>query len=213
MKQHFLRAMLLALPLLGFLHVSAQNKTDKFATKYKNTFLVGINLATNGTGNQRSYFYRNEYIRRVNRFFEAGLGLGFFNYQHHPSTLYSSGYGNHEHYEKLSQTSIVSLDIIGYFDIINSRRSLLKLGFGYSTRFVNAISPQATFWYYNEFLKKTLFYTQYLTEKGIDGGLIIHLEYGYRITPHFASSFSLRFYSEGKYVSLSMAGINFSYLF
>jgi len=212
MNKQIIRALLLALPLFSVQQLSAQNNQDRYAVKYKNTFLVGMNFAINGSGDQLSYFYRNEYIRRLNHYFEAGIGLGFFNYQHHPNESFNNLFTPGTHYEELSQTSIVSLDPIGYLNVIDGRRSFLKFGLGYSIRFVEAISPQETY-YYVTLAGKKLFTTDYYTEKGIDGGIIVHLEYGRRITPHFAISTSIRFYAEGKYVSLSTIGVNLSYSF
>ncbi len=80
MKQFFFRAMLTALPLFAFLHVLAQDKTDRFSVHPKNTFLVGINMAVNGSYDEISYYYRNEYLRSFSRIFEGGVSLGFFNY-------------------------------------------------------------------------------------------------------------------------------------
>ncbi len=212
MKQNFLRTMLLALPLLGFLNLSAQNKTDKFAVKPKNTLLVGVNLAVNGSDNELSCFYRNEYIRRFGRLFEGGIGLGFFNYQGSPMTItYWNGHNN-EVYNTFIQTSIVSLDIMGYVDIVYTRRSLLRLGAGYSIRFDKTLFPYHTFAVKNS-VGEFLYTTDYTKKNGTDGGFIIHLSYGYRITSRFTTALSMRYYDEGKYVALSMIGLDFSYSF
>ncbi len=212
MRKNFFRAMLLALPLFSYLPLSAQNQTDRFAVKPRNTLLVGINVAANGSYDQLSYFYRSEYLHRFGKIFEASLGLGFFNYQGIQMTInYWNGNSNITH-EVYMQTSIVSLDVMGYIDIINKRRSIIRFGVGFSTRFDNSLLPTDTY-----LVKKSsgefTYTTDYIRAKGIDSGVIVHLGYGYRITPHFTTSISARYYSEGKYVSLSMAGLNFGYSF
>ena len=212
MKQHFFRAMLLALPLLGALHLSAQNKTDRFAIQPKNTLIVGMNLAVNGSHDQLSYFYRNEYIRRFSHLFEGGVSLGFFNYQDSPMTItYWNGHNNVV-YKTFIQTSIVSLDITGYIDVVNTRRSLLRFGVGYSLRFDKSLIPGDTYLVKNS-SGDFLYTTDYHQEKGTDGGVLVHLGYGYHVTPRFTTAVSARYYSEGKYVSLSMVGLEFSYSF
>ena len=212
MKQHFFRAMLLALPLLGALHLSAQNKTDRFAIQPKNTLIVGMNLAVNESYNQLSYFYRNEYIRRFSHLFEGGVGLGFYNYQKTQSTMTDLNGRNNVVYKSFAQTSIVSLDIIGYIDIVNKRRNLLRFGVGYSLRFDQSLIPVGMYLVKNS-SGEYVYITDYHREKGTDGGVIVHLGYGYRITPRFTTAVSARYYSEGKYVSLSMVGLDFSYSF
>jgi len=213
MKKQIIRALLLALPLFSVLQLSAQNNQNRYAVKYKNTFLVGMNFAMNSssTTDQISYFYRNEYIRRLSRLFEAGLGLGFYNYQK-ADPMFTDWYGPGEKYDILTQTSIVSLDAMGYIDVVDSRRRFLRFGLGYSVRFVKDILPGETYTLVNDFGKRQ-FTTEYIQEKGADGGLLVHLEYGRRITPHFAPSISARYYSQGKYVMLSMIGVNLSYSF
>lgn len=204
--------MLLALPLFGFLHLSAQNETDRFAIKPKNTLLMGVNVAVNGTYDQLSFFYRNEFLHRFGRLFEGSIGLGFFTYQGTQMTInYWNGHDNVT-YKTYVQSSIVTLDVMGYIDIINARRSILRFGVGFSTRFNKSLLPTDAY-----LVKKSSgevsYTTDYVREKGTDSGVIVHLGYGFRITPHLVTSISARYYSEGKYISLSMAGLNIGYSF
>ena len=204
--------MLLALLLFGPGPVTAQNKTDRFSARTENTFLAGMNVAVNGSYDELSWFYRTEYLRRFGRLFEGGLSLGFFNYQDTYMTItYQSG-NEPKVYKTYLQTSIVSLDFMGYIDVVHSRRSILRLGVGYSLRFVKSLIPHETYLVKNS-LGVFLYTTDYKNEKGTDGGVVAHLGYGFRITPEFTAGISARYYSEGKYVSLSMAGLDFSYSF
>jgi hypothetical protein len=173
---------------------------------------VGVNLAVNGSDNGLSYFFRNEYIRSFSRLFEGGIGLGFFNSQNSPMTItYWNGHNN-KVYNTFTQTSIVSLDIMGYIDIVNTRRSLLRFGVGYSIRYDKTLFPYHTYPVKNS-VGEFLYTTDYTKKNGIDSGIIIHLSYGYHITSHFTTALSMRYYNEGRYVSLSMIGLDFSYSF
>ncbi len=101
---------------------------------------------------------------------------------------------------------------MGYIDVVKSRRSILRLGAGYSLRIDKSLIPGDTYVVKNS-QGELSYTTDYISEKGTDGGIVAHLSYGFRITPRFTLSVSARYYAEGKYVSLSMAGIDLSYSF
>lgn len=187
---------------------------DALIGQYKNTFLAGFNIAGLGQNFSDydiiSFFYRNEYIRSLNHHFSLGVGLGFFNGRSRNKVAITNASNNSSYsFYAPDHAYIIFYSLTAYYNIINSRKSLLSLGVGYSARSVNA--------YYipKELIGVGMPY--YTAEKQIHSfgnGVILHLSYGYKISPHFISSIEARIYTKGNYISIfSTAGINISYLF
>ncbi len=142
--------------------------------------------------------------------FSLGVGLGFFSGRNKDNVTITNAANNSGYtVNSPDHTSIIFYSLTAYYDVINSKRSLLRLGIGYSARTVNA------FYVPKELIGVGTPY--YLAEKQIHkfgNGVIVHLGYGYKISPHFVPSVDARIYTKGKYVSIfSTAGINLSYLF
>lgn len=190
-----------------FLHSSAQDSTLLSAQTTKNAFRLGLSVAIQGTGDELSMFYQNEYQRKLNKYFELGVGGGFFNYFDSVS-LYLN-----EPVTKYNSTSIRSFELMLNLLVVDSRKHFLKLGGGYALRKVQMIRYRGIQEVYNE--QGAYWDTEYIVDKvdGFDGGLSVNIEYGYKFSRHIASSFAIRYQSDGKYVSLAMIGFGFYYLF
>lgn len=193
----------------------SSTKTEQnFSIQYRNAFLVGINYAklSQNFNNESivSFFYRNEYIRRLNHNFSFGIGFGFFSGQSSKRIeVFAINSMQTILYDNRGETSVSFLSFSGYWDILHSNRSLLRLGLGYSVRNIKA-------WYVPPDLIGVNF-PYYLENKrinGYDNGLVLHLGYGYKISPNFMTLANIRVYTKGKYVeTFSTAGLGVSYLF
>lgn len=194
----------------AFAQSGAQSKPDPFSKQYKNSVQAGISLAVSdayGSKDGLSLFYKYEYIHGVSRLFSLGLGMGFFNEQKVPTaTTFSDGYV----FEEYDQTSVMSINLTGYVDVIKTRRSLLRFGAGYTGRFTKILYTPITYFGDVGVLRAASIYERV---KAFESGALIHLEYGYRTSPHLRPSFSVNIYSKGKYTSFFMAGFNISYCF
>lgn len=205
MKKTTKNIIIVLLFFLGSLNVLAQDKGNDSFMK-KNSFRLGLNYMMNGTGDEISLMYQNEYQRKLNKYFELGFGVGFSNYI---KSIDTWAYKPEEVY---NSTSIVSMDLLVNLLVMDFERHFFKIGAGYSFRKVKQIS-----WYSMVYIKdhtgQDVAIVSFNKTDGFDSGVIVNLEYGFRISPRFATSVSGRYYSEGKYVSLAMAGINFYYSF
>ena len=191
--------------LFSNLALLSQDNSAGFAEN-KNAFRLGLSYCLNGTGDEVSIMYQNEYQRKLNKYFELGFGLGFSNYiEVWPTDTYKPE-------EVYNTTSIVSFDIVMNLLVMDFERHFFKIGVGGSLRKVKRSS-----WYSMEYTQdligQDVAIVSFNKTDGFDGGIIVHLEYGFRISPRFASSVSGRYSSEGEYVGLTMAGINFYYSF
>lgn len=209
-----LSLILCSLPFWAEGQSTKQLRHDALTGQYKNEFLAGFNIAALGQNFSDydiiSFFYRNEYIRSLNHHFSLGVGLGFFNGRSKDKVMITNASNNSSYSVNApDNASIIFYSLTAYYNIVNSRKSLLRFGVGYSARSVNA--------YYipKEFIGVGMPY--YTAEKQIHSfgnGVIFHLGYGYRVSPHFISSIEDRIYTKGNYISIfSTAGINISYLF
>ncbi len=187
----------------------AQNDTLSFkSSEYKNSFHLGAGYGIQGAGDQVSILYQGGYQRKLNKYFEMDFGLSYFQYK---------GFTNINVYEpsvvKEEKTSIVTIDLLLNFLIIDFNRHILKLGTGYSLQKIELTAWAWTQYYYDD--NYNYLYATYGT-KNVDnfiGSLIINIEYGYRFLPHWAVSINGRYYSENKYISLASLGLNFYYTF
>jgi hypothetical protein len=194
----------------SFVSLSQENNNSSY-DHIKNHLRIGINYSMNGTWNEVTLMYQNEYQRKLNKYLELGLGLGFSNYisEFIVNDPFNSGYVPDKAF---NSTSIVSFDLMINLLVINFEKHFFKVGTGYSLRKVKRIKWR-TINYTQDISGNKVALINYEKTDGFDGGLILGIEYGYRITPHFSTSVSGRYYSEGKYVSLAITGINFYYSF
>ena len=166
----------------------------------------------NGIGDEVSLMYQNEYQRKLNKYLEIGAGVGFSNY----ISEYPINYDNHNYSpdKAYNLTSIVSVDIMIDLLVVDFKRHFFKIGIGYSLRKVKRIHWSSIL--YTNYTDKSgneLAFVTYNKTDGFDSSVIIGVEYGYRISPHLSISANARYYGEGKYVSLALAGLNFYYSF
>ncbi len=207
MNKNFITAVLIILFLGLFSNLSAQ-ESPNFSIKKKNTFSIGINYAINGYGDEISFFYKNEFTRSLNKYFDISAGVGFFNYA--DSVLINIGFQPNT-ITGYNSTSIVSFDFLAHLKIMDFNRHFFKFGIGYSLMKVKRVSRAAA---RSRTLENIEINTlDYSYTNGFDGSILVNLEYGFRVRPNFSTSISGRYYSEGKYVSLAMAGVNLSYSF
>jgi hypothetical protein len=189
--------------------LSAQTNSDGIKENdFKNSFRLGVAIATQGTGDQVGVLYQLAYQRKITKYFELDLSTNYFNYNElvHPN-----------YYEpdivKKNITSIVTFDLLLNLLIIDFNKQILKLGTGYSFRYTDLFAWNGAQYYFDENYHYS--YAKYVINdiNGWDGGIIVNIEYGYRIFPHFATTISAKYYAEDKYISLAGLGVNFYYSF
>ena len=207
MKKKIIYLVLATLLNQGLLLAQSDTLITKF-NKHKNSFRLGIGIANQGTGDQVSLLYQNGYLRKLNKYFELGLGLSFFNYhaKAYPNFMDPS-------IVKDDFTQIATFDVLLNFLIIDFNRQVLKLGAGYSLEKINMIAWTGAQYFYDE--NYNYIGAEYIVEKVYDyqNSLLINVEYGFRFSPHFTTSVSGRYYSEGEYITLASLGLNFYYTF
>ena len=204
MKNFYL--LLIVLFLMVVTNTYAQDDSEMTSYKKKNSFLIGANYAINGWGDQIAVLYRNEYIRDFNKYFSGGIGVGFFNYSYSYILPFTLNYMVHE------KSSIIPFDFFAYLKVIDFDKHFFRIGVGYSLMKLDYLEPDVTKTYYDE-LGNSVLLTTYKTTNIFSSSIGIHVEYGFRFSPHWGTSVSGRYYSEGNSVSLSHAGLNLSYSF
>ena len=204
MKKLYL--LLVVLFLMVVTNTFAQDEIKIPSYKKKNSFLVGANYAINGWGDVVAILYRQEYIRNFNKYFSGGIGIGIFN---HSSSYRVFSNINHVLHEK---SSIVPIDFFAYLKVIDFDRHFFRVGLGYSLMKLDYLQPHNTSTYYDD-LGNPVLLTTYKTTDKFSSSIGIHVEYGFRFLPHWGTSVSGRYYSEGNSVSLSHAGLNLFYSF
>jgi len=175
---------------------------------YKNSFSMGAGYCIQGFGDQVSVLYQTGFQRKLNRFFELGIGIDYFHYKEevHPN-----------YYEpdivKIDHTYIWSFNLLMNFLIIDFNRHILKLGVGYSVKKVDLFRWRGGTYYFDE--NRNYTGVEYVTTDfdGFDNGMLLNLEYGYRISKHFSISVAGKLFAEGEYTGLSSLGLNFYYSF
>ncbi len=192
--------------IIIILLVLLQNSIYLFAQKdtleKKNTFVFGLNYASNGSNKQDAILYRTEYIRDLNKTFSLGFGFGFYNFT---DSLISSG-------NNYSSKTIISFDLTPYVNIINRKKHLIRFGVGYSLQKYKFLEWYETIEYTLEDGTR-LHVSHYKLTNTFINTYFIHLEYGFRITRSWTISALGRLYSEQLYHNLSYWGVNILYSF
>ena len=183
--------------------IFSQENNQVPLNEFKNHFRIGINYTLNGTGDEISAMYQNEYQRKLNKYLEIGLGIGFSSYMKDVPVNNVPTYNS---------TSIISTDLVVNLLVVDFDYIFFKVGAGYSLRHVKRIKWE-TLEYITDSNGQNIPVVTYNRIKGFDKGVIAQMELGFRFATHFATSLSGRYYGEGQYISLALAGINFYYSF
>jgi len=202
MKKFLLLSLLLLLSN-KFILSAQDNSFDK-----KNSFLLGINYATNGREKMDALLYRNEYIHKFNKYLSLGGGMTFYSYT--DSIFYYSPFGGGQ-YNYFSNT-VITFDIVPYLEVLSLKRHFFRFGIGYSLMKLKLLEWYKTYQYtldngnkvsVDHYKLINKFYSSYL----------IHVEYGFRISPQIGISVAGRMYNDVEYFSLAFLGINLLYSF
>ena len=124
---------IIAVFFLSSFKLLAQGTTEDTIWRKKNAFRLGLNYTMNGTGDELSLMYQNEYQRKLNKYLELGVGIGFSNYidsWNEPNVT--------EPYEIIETTFITSFDFVMNLLVMDFNRHFFKIGVGCSLRKVQS---------------------------------------------------------------------------